>query len=310
MNPPMGLGAFSSWLKTATVFGAAGVGAAMLAGPFPVFDIVSHARIPIGVLLLALGLFHLPSGRPRWAAGAFLAGALSLAPAWSFVSTAPAHAAEGRTLRVLFHNAWMRNEDPARVLALVRATKPDVVALIEVRRDWHPALDTLADLYPYRVMEPRYGETVILSKTPLDPSDVPGAGASIVFADIERPDGRAIRITVSHFTRPWPWDDARAQRRQLARFADAWRGRGKSDIVVGDFNGAPWSPPLETLTKATGLRPVVGAGGTWPTFLPAIFRLPIDNAFVSARVKTVHREVLGHTGSDHAPVLYDMVLTD
>jgi endonuclease/exonuclease/phosphatase (EEP) superfamily protein YafD len=204
----------------------------------------------------------------------------------------------------------MRNEDPARVLTLVRSTQPDIVALIEVRSDWRPAIDTLADIYPYRVMEPRYGETVILSKTPLEPFDAPGAGASIVFADIAQPGGPPLRIAVTHFTRPWPWDKAGAQRGQLARFAEAWRANGEADIVVGDFNGAPWSAPLKTLSRHTGLRPAIGAGGTWPTFLPAILRLPIDNAFVGPRVRAIRRQVRGPTGSDHAPVLYDVTLAD
>lgn len=306
----MQLGAFGDWLKVATVFGAVGVAAAMLSGPLPLFDIVSHARIPIGACLAALALLHLPARRPRWAAAAFLAAGLSIAPAMSFVAPPQARAAEGRTLRVLFHNAWMRNEDPTRVLALLRATQPDIVALIEVRRDWHPALDTLADIYPYRVMEPRYGETVILSKTPLEPFDAPGAGASIVFADIAQPEGPRLRIAVTHFTRPWPWDEARAQRGQLARFTDAWRANGEADLVVGDFNGAPWSPPLKAFSRETGLRPAVGAGGTWPTFLPAIFRLPIDNAFVGPRIRAISRHVRGPTGSDHAPVLYDVTMAD
>ncbi len=306
----MRLGSFGDWLRVATVFGAAGVGAAMLSGPIPAFDIASHARIPIGALLAALGLLHLPARRLRWGAAAFLAAGLSWGPAAPFLSTPHAHAAQGATLRVLFHNAWMRNEDPARVLALVRSTRPDIVALIEVRRDWRPAVETLADIYPYRVMEPRYGETVILSKTPLVPSDAPGAGASIVFAEISRPDGAPLRIAVTHFTRPWPWDRAGAQRGQLARFAEAWRANGAPDVVVGDFNGAPWSPPLRTLAQTTGLRPAVGAGGTWPTFLPAIFRMPIDNAFVGPRVREISRHVRGPTGSDHAPVLYDVTLAD
>ncbi|KAF0174524.1 MAG: endonuclease/exonuclease/phosphatase family protein [Hyphomonadaceae bacterium] len=306
----MQLGRFGDWLKVATVFGAVGVGAAMLSGPLPAFDIVSHARIPIGALLAALGLLHLPARRPRWAAAAFLAAGLSIAPASAFFSPPQAHAAGGRTLRVLFHNAWMRNEDPARVLTLVRSTRPDIVALIEVRRDWRAAIDTLADIYPYRVMEPRYGETVILSKTPLEPFDAPGAGASIVFADIAQSEGPRLRIAVTHFTRPWPWDKAGAQRDQLARFAEAWRANGEPDIVVGDFNGAPWSAPLQTLSRNTGLRPAVGAGGTWPTFLPAILRLPIDNAFVGPRVRAIARRVRGPTGSDHAPVLYDVTLAD
>lgn len=306
----MRLPAFGDWLKVATAFGIAGAGAALLSGAIATFDIVSHARVPIGALLVALGLLHLPARRWRWAVAAFAAATLALTPAWAFVAPPKPESADGRSVRVLFHNAWMQNEDPARVIALVRATEPDVVALIEVRRDWHDALDGLDDIYPYRVMEPRYGETVILSKTPVEPFDAPGAGASIVFATVTLDGARPLTIAVTHFTRPWPWDKPRAQRAQLARFAEAWRTNGEPDIVVGDFNGAPWSAPLKSFSRETGLRPATGAGGTWPTFLPAIFRLPIDNAFVGPRARAITRDVRGHTGSDHAPVLYEVTLAE
>lgn len=305
----MGLGRISDWLKVATVFGMAGLAMATLAEAFPLFDIVDHARVPIGAMLGALGLLHLPAGRPRWALAGIAAALITLAPAWGFINPPRPPAAEGRHVRVLFHNAWMQNEDPSRVLALIRETKPDVVGLIEVRRDWHEALDGLSDLYPYRVMEPRYGETVIFSKWPLDPAGAPGDGASLVFAEVDAP-GPDFEIAVTHFTRPWPWDGPRAQRGQLMRFAEAWRANGEADIVVGDFNGAPWSPPLKAMARATGLQPALGPGGTWPTFLPAIFRLPIDNAFVGPRVISVTRDVRGRTGSDHAPVLYDIILAN
>lgn len=306
----MRIGTFGDWLKVATVFGAVGAVAAWLSVIAPIFDIVSHARVPIAALLGAFALLHLPARRPRWAFAAVMAATLAAAPAWNFIAPPRAAQPNGDKVSVLFHNAWMRNEDPARVIALARAASPDVIALIEVRRDWHAALEALDDLYPYRVMEPRYGETVILSKTPIDPFDVPGAGASIVFADIERPSGKPLRIVVTHFTRPWPWDEPGAQRSQLTRFAAAWAANGKPDLVVGDFNGAPFSPPLQHFATQTGLRPVIGAGGTWPTFLPAIVRLPIDNAFIGERVRGATREVRGNTGSDHAPVLFEITLAD
>jgi len=306
----MKIGGFGDWLKAATVLAAVGALGAWLSLSHPLFDIVSHARVPIAALLAALALLHLPARRPRWTVAALAAATVAVGPAWDFVAPPRAAAADGAKVRVLFHNAWMRNENPARVIALARAASPDVVALIEVRRDWHPALDALADLYPYRVMEPRYGETVILSKTPLAPFAAPGAGASVVFADIARPSGPDLRIAVTHFTRPWPWDAPGAQREQLMRFSRAWQVNGEPDLVVGDFNGAPFSPPLRALSKQTGLRAVVGAGGTWPTFLPAIFRLPIDNALIGVRVRAATREVRGNTGSDHAPVLFDLTLAD
>jgi len=306
----MRIGTLGDWLKVATVFGALAAAAAWLSVVAPVFDIVSHARVPIAALLVAIALLHMPGRRWRWASGALLAAAIGAAPAWDHIAPPRVRPAEGATMRVLFHNAWMRNEDPSRVIALVRATSPDIVALIEVRRDWHEALGALDDLYPYRVMEPRYGETVIFSKTPVEPFDVPGAGASIVFADVARAEGPDLRIAVTHFTRPWPWDAPGAQRDQLDRFARAWRENGEPDLVVGDFNGAPFAEPIRRLSAQTGLRPVVSAGGTWPTFLPAILRLPIDNALVGVRVRAATRQVRGHTGSDHAPVLFQITLAD
>lgn len=310
MKRHMRLGTFGDWLKVATVFGAAGAVAAALSAPLAIFDIVSHARVPIGLTLVGLALFHAPAAQPRWAIAALACATVTLAPASAFLSPSKEKVAGARDVSVLFHNTWEHNGDPTRFIALVRKTEPDIVALVEVLRHWHPELETLQDIYPHRMMAARYGQTVILSKTPITPLNAPRAGASIVFAEIAQADGPPLRIAVTHFTRPWPWDRPAAQREQIARFADAWRANGEADIVVGDFNGAPWSPPLKILTANTDLRPATGDGGTWHAGLPAILRLPIDNGFVGPRIGAVHREVLGPTGSDHRPVLFEMSLAD
>jgi len=94
----MGLGGIGDWLKAATVFGVGGLVMASFAAGLPVFDIVAHARAPIGAMLIALGLLHLPARRPRWALAALAAAATTD----SLPTTAPwASLAPGASSRAL-----------------------------------------------------------------------------------------------------------------------------------------------------------------------------------------------------------------
>jgi endonuclease/exonuclease/phosphatase (EEP) superfamily protein YafD len=79
--------------------------------------------------------------------------------------------------------------------------------------------------------------------------------------------------------------------------------------MVGDFNVTPWSPLFADLLRDSGLADSCRGFGwqpTWPTRLPAMFRIPIDHCLHGAGVAIVDRRVGPEIGSDHLPLLLEL----
>jgi len=75
-------------------------------------------------------------------------------------------------------------------------------------------------------------------------------------------------------------------------------------IVVGDFNATSWSKAFQDLLangQLTDSRMGTGLQPSWPTFLPKLFRIPIDHILVKD-LTVYDRQVLSDVGSDHLPV--------
>jgi endonuclease/exonuclease/phosphatase family metal-dependent hydrolase len=79
-----------------------------------------------------------------------------------------------------------------------------------------------------------------------------------------------------------------------------------SKILVGDMNITPYSPwfwQLERNTRLNNAMQGKSVTGTWPSFIPAIFRIPIDQMLVSDNIEVIKRHVERSHDSDHLPVV-------
>ncbi len=81
-------------------------------------------------------------------------------------------------------------------------------------------------------------------------------------------------------------------------------------IALGDFNITPYSPHFRQLLVDGNLRSAAEGFGwqpTWPTFLPPA-GIQIDHAFVSPKVAVQGFRRGASDGSDHRPIVIDLVL--
>jgi endonuclease/exonuclease/phosphatase (EEP) superfamily protein YafD len=79
---------------------------------------------------------------------------------------------------------------------------------------------------------------------------------------------------------------------------------------MGDFNATPWSPPYRRLLARSGLcdsRAGFGIQATFPA-ASSIVRIPIDHLLASCSVGTADRHIERDVGSDHLPVVIDLVI--
>lgn len=201
------------------------------------------------------------------------------------------------------------------LVALIERTEPDVVFLHEATPGWEERM-AAADL-PYRVVSSR-NTGVRFGTLVLAPHDAAVEGFG--FAEGEpravRVDiaGDAGSISVLGIHPLSPINERRAELRdaQLA-YAAEWAasvdGRG---VVVGDFNATPWSHAFRRLLDESGFansQRGYGVAATFPADLNPVFRVPIDHLLYSDGLEIVDRRLGPSMGSDHYPLLVELVVT-
>jgi len=285
-------------------------------------DLASQFLLPVTVgatvALALLGLSELLRASRaviRYRAG-FL-GLLAL-PVWFLPALAP----HGRppqpilpdmspVLSVRQHNVLYSNETPEALAESVNTREDDIIAFQEAqRRRFAPALMPVETAMGYVVSADAPGARRqtgmrVLSKSPVLSREVlrTETGASLVVTKLDTPNAPLTVIAV-HLTRPYPFDHPLAQMRQVEELIGFYREADCPCLILGDFNSAPWGRVAKRL-RAEGLRQVpLGAGGTWPVWLPERLGIPIDLAFVTPDIALGQVVMLEAWGSDHRSVAF------
>lgn len=281
----------------------------VLGGVWWGFDLASHFW-PFYAVLLALAAGWLLVRR-RWRDGGVAAAALLLNLTAILPYYLPATSPQGTPLRLVVCNLFSGNPTPSQALDFLEASDADVLVLLEVDPDWAERLQSLRTRYPHGWIVPQEGNfgIALLSRQPLRDmeqinfglSGVPTLTAVLVEADV--------RIVATH---PLPPINGRFAARRDVQLADIARYCADSPrpvLVAGDLNATPWSGPFRDLVHSGRLRDSSHGHGlqpTWPTLGP-IALLPIDHVLVSSELGVRQRTVGPAIGSDHRPVVVDMV---
>ncbi len=276
--------------------------------------LAARARLP-GAVLLAVGVVHvawLTQGRATWAGDGG-------SPAREPVS-------------VLTFNALALNPRPELVVRALEASGADVIVVIESTRDIVEAIEAspgLSARYPHRLIpKPGHWAVVVLSRWPQ---------RELSFRDSHRPRYRQWRHIFSFvrsrvIERPegpflvgalWPdspksrarWLEGNAEIREFAEIHRACLAPlGYPEVFCTDLNATPTGHRTELVRRLTGLRrgkPAWIARGTWPSSLPPPARVAIDDVLVSEGIEVASwRTLEGETGSDHVPVLVELLIPD
>ena len=217
-------------------------------------------------------------------------------------------------LRVVSINVLYANDDHDGVLDFLRRERPDAVALMEMNPSWRAAMAPLQKDYPFHYQTIGIGSRGITfwSRLPMREASVLPLGVRqepAIQATLQVQE-RQIRVFAVHTTWPMAPNSAARRNAQLEKLADQARAVTLPLVVVGDLNISPFSPHFQRLLKDGGLRS--GADGfgwqpTWPSFMPPA-GIQIDHALVNSRVVVEHFSAGGAVGSDHLPIVADLVL--
>lgn len=304
------------------LFSAAGTvaGAASVLGFFGplhwLLDLCSHFRVQyfFGLALVSLLLLI-----PRKKKSAACFGALALVnlavllPLYG--GRPPAPLAAGQPFRVLLCNVESSNPHKDRVAAMLRQYQPDIVVLEEVTLVWLAELQAVLNEYPYSKTEPRddnFG-IALFSKFPLAQARVVPigeAGVPSILAEVQTPQGRCT-LLATHPLPPAGAEYSRLRNGQLAQIPH-WTERATSPLLLlGDLNTTPWNGYFRRLLRETRLHDSAQGRGIHPSW-PAnnfLLRIPLDHALYSEGLAIVQREIGPDVGSDHFPLIVDLVLT-
>ena len=204
-----------------------------------------------------------------------------------------------------------QNKDYQKVLDVISMRNPDIVGIIELKKDWTEKLEGLKDDYPYVFKEEGFGGIMILSKFPLIEPAIQYTG------EIKRPriktaiekEGKLVSIILAHTVTPK--NDLKFRNKELRILAEEADQTNRPLILFGDLNCSPFSYYFDDLLKRGRLSDTAcgfGFKGTWPAnYLPVI---PIDHFLTSDDIFCTERIVGPEIGSDHLPVFVRLTLLE
>jgi endonuclease/exonuclease/phosphatase (EEP) superfamily protein YafD len=268
-------------------------------------DLFAHFRLQYLLVLLVAAAVLCARRRTTWAIVALALGLVNLA----VMPWGRGTASGGPALRVMLLNVNTSHGDPERVIDAIAEHGADVVLLLEVDEVWAARIDEAYPTWtgPRRPRPDNFG-IMLLARVPLRDArvfDLGEAGVPSVEASVEI-GGRRVHLIGCHTLPPLSANSSRLRDLQLAALARHVLDLEGPLLLFGDFNATPWSHALRVLRTTAGLRGPRGLLGTWPS-LPWPLRIPIDGALVRGKVGLHDAFVGPGVGSDHRPLLFDLV---
>jgi endonuclease/exonuclease/phosphatase (EEP) superfamily protein YafD len=287
-------------------------------------DLFAHFRYhyALGALLLVGAALAL-GRRVAGLAAACLVGAQLWAIAAPPRTPAIERAESGTALRVMSVNVLVVNPRQDDVVKAIERAEPDLVSLQEVSRSWHPIVERLAQRLPHVApadWRTQPSDNILLSRHPIVESRMAiPPGPTRWFAHVEATvdvSGRRIRVLAVH--PPLPAGPLLTDIRQahLDYYARVATATALPLLIVGDFNITPYSPRFRAMLRESGLR-YVHLGWAWPRSWPSESRgsyqryvrgFPIDHVLTSRHFAVAGARAAADVGSDHYPVIADLVL--
>ncbi len=280
------------------------------------FDLTTHFRLQYSLLSLFFLLLFPLLKMWRWAGVALLCLAIN-APcvvSWYLPSSNSAQVSGGQKLRLLLSNVLWDNKHHAELMALVRKEKPDLAFFQEVTPRWAKEFEALNGEFPESRLHPDKdaGGMAVFSRltfvraeiAPLADYNGPAILVQLNIGD------KLVSIVSVHAPPPGGKKNFDNRTEIFRQTADFLNSLPEPKIIIGDLNTTMWSPYYKRFVEKTGLvnvRQGFGVLPSWPTYLPPVF-IPIDQCLVSREIQVEHVRTGDWVGSDHLPLIVDLVI--
>jgi endonuclease/exonuclease/phosphatase (EEP) superfamily protein YafD len=276
-------------------------------------DLFTHFRVHLAVGFAVCCLVLLIARRGPVALLAAVGTLLSAAPMLEYWSPPWSHAqAQPASFRLVTFNIWYRAYEPVRIASLLEQVKADAVVLQEISTRQALELRTRLPSYPYSYLEAGMSGAVVYAKWPIRRAQVidlarTGVPAAQVVLDWQ---GTPVTVIGAHLDWPIGTQNWRLRNAQLQALGTLAAMESGPLLITGDFNVTPWSPYFRRLVERAGLRDCAagqGIAASWPARLSWI-GIRIDHCLASRHWRSVDVSVGPRLGSDHLPVIAELVL--
>ncbi len=281
-----------------------------------VFDFSSQLRLQFLVGAMACLPFTLGKRQWRWTGIALLAIALNFWPIVRWYGPQSPAASSARRLKLVQYNVLYQDDGYQDVLEFLRTEQPDIVTLQEINPTWAKALAPLSAQFANVRIEPegRGNGIAIFSRIPFDQSETLDLGSDhrpnllVKFAW----EGRQISLLTTHPPNPFGENRFAWRNEQLVMTAQLMNSLPAPKILIGDLNITMWSPYYQKLVADTQLKNTRAGYGlipTWPAqiWLPFLM-IPIDHCLVSQDITVAALRTGKMLGSDHLPLIIELVI--
>ncbi|WP_246124310.1 MULTISPECIES: endonuclease/exonuclease/phosphatase family protein [Bizionia] len=220
---------------------------------------------------------------------------------------------------LLITNVKMTNRNAQDLHKLIALKQPDLILAMEVDKWWDTNLKVLKNDYPYSQHTTNavtYG-MVVYSKLPLNNlvvhylnnKNVPSFESTITLES-----GKQIKFYSVHPVPPTHFkdlpDNAGQEENALKNLGKKISEQKLPVIVAGDLNEVVWSYVDELTGTKNVLYDVRVGRGFYNSYNAEnpFMRWPLDHIFVTKEFKLKRLERLSKMGSDHFPILVELVL--
>ncbi len=282
-----------------------------------VFEIISHFHMQYAIGLIICLLIQLLIPRKRlhalWFLPALSANLLILGP--FFLPPTKSSTSTTDYLRVLTINVFAHNDTLEKVIAYINDSKANIVLLSEARPEFMALLNKTISkeyLHIHDASQRGHFGIALLSKHPLIKSQTNRLGIR-QYPSIEAAidwQGNLVRVYGVHPNPPISARETKWRDSELAAIGEVLASKSDPLILMGDLNAAPWSYITQQLSAKAGLQHAALGHGIWPTWRLGSILLgtPIDSILVSSQWVVKAYNIGEDVGSDHYPVIADLVL--
>ncbi len=270
----------------------------------------THYALLLGLALVVAAAFR----HWRIAGLAAMGLALNVWPMYgAFFGSGTPPVSNARAVRVAAFNLHISNDNLPGIAAYLESLAVDVAVLEELSPANADRLAALLPRLPHRYLaenEDIWG-VVILSRWPLlAPQPATQDGRRFAArVDVDLGD-RKFRLYGAHLNWPVTPPNVRVRNAQLQALGRELAQCPQACVVVGDFNTTPWSSHFRDLLNSGVHDCVAGRGllGTWPSGLPAVLRIRIDQCLVAGAASVADVRIGESVGSDHFATINDLLI--
>lgn len=293
-------------------------------GIFRVFDFPRTQIFTVSVVVGGCALAFLPNDRGLWLIVGMLACALAIqlfhilrfSPVWPrSVRSFARNREPAPTLRLLVSNVKQSNTEYQKLIDLVDQTQPDLALFMETDAKWAKALEAIAgdlEICLQHPLDNSYG-MILYSRLPMKDKQIrflTNEEVPSFDCDVTLEDGSVFRLMTVHPEPPVVHGDTIGRDAEIAKVAKLVEKEDRPIVVTGDLNDVAWSPGTRRFVRISRLLDPREGRGQYNSFDARYFflRWPLDHIFLSSHFQVIAMKRLPFIGSDHFPMLYDLVL--